>query len=1072
MSNNISATIDIDTNREHFLKWTVEKYHTEVDWDELYEDFERTATLVRSLVEACVDAGTLGSTEFMAICHAANLRLTKPKLQEYIRSFELDETMTATLVESVPESFGVVGGPTMSVSVETTEAEETLLAAFGTLLDQSASHEELLTAVDKIAAAETEGAKSGRITPVLSLLWPEVFPINNGRTRTVLTEFFGLSVNGSLENYRDEIPMYTAVRDQFGFRNHFRDLDRYCSWALKGDGADVSTWLAENEIEDRTVWQINAGVSDRGEPDKLWPLWKEHGICSIGWDAIDLSTLTDDEIEEHASQWDSGSVADYYTRFSRKIKPGQIVIAKSGYSILGIGVTTQGGYQFCDDFIETETGVHHPHVWPVEWVVTLDSAQNTSDWDLSPNLQSRTTLMRTRAFEQIRLLLSRKQPSLQSELATLEKLVAEPPVGSLPDSCKTEWTPSNEYDYERSFYWVNQTYGEELTGEYLRSTDTKWQRDLTVLEPGDVVFHYSNQSLQAWSIVVTASYRDEHDGTQHYFVDVDTERLEDPIPLSEVVGVLSQPDIKQGQSRYPIDKNGGVIQAYLCHLSPAAAEYLIDVTDANIHNQSFETQYFWINASKAHWDQKGDIEFYSTKNSDGNKWQNQDAFERARPGDKVLVYQLSPEKQIIGRAQIAKGLHEKDAEDGETSSTGITIEWVESIDGPSWKRVASDPELTECRVVEGNNSFVLTEITETEFERILELGELVTYTEFNEKLDASLDDVSVDRGGLYFPDEEWNRIQRRVVQALAAGNHVLLFGPPGTGKTKLARRICEQAVGDDQFELVTASADWSTFDTVGGYQTTADNELAFQPGVVLDRFHADKQGTPANEWLIIDELNRADIDKAFGSLFSALTGESVTLPFDGSDGEPIEILDASRKDEYVTPNSFFIPEDWRMLATMNTLDKTSLYEMSYAFMRRWAFIPVGIPEFPTDEDDDSTELAELVKQYVAAWNNGKTPESEEVYETIGRVWRTVNEARAIGPAIVEDIYEYVAATPEGDTPDYASPLIMYVFPQLEGLRRDELEQVLRDLEEIIDDTDELWTVARDFFQVDIRSDGE
>ena len=160
-----------------------------------------------------------------------------------------------------------------------------------------------------------------------------------------------------------------------------------------------------------------------------------------------------------------------------------------------------------------------------------------------------------------------------------------------------------------------------------------------------------------------------------------------------------------------------------------------------------------------------------------------------------------------------------------------------------------------------------------------------------------------------------------------------------------------------------------------------------------------------------------------------------------------------------------------MLATMNTLDKTSLYEMSYAFMRRWAFIPVGIPEFPVDGDDDGEALAALVKNYVAAWNDGETPEDDETYETIGRMWRAVNEVRAIGPAIVEDVYEHVVAAPGDDAPDYVSPLIMYVFPQLEGLRRDELEQVLSSLDDDIEDTDELWAVARDFFQVDVRRDG-
>jgi DNA polymerase III delta prime subunit len=356
---------------------------------------------------------------------------------------------------------------------------------------------------------------------------------------------------------------------------------------------------------------------------------------------------------------------------------------------------------------------------------------------------------------------------------------------------------------------------------------------------------------------------------------------------------------------------------------------------------------------------------------------------------------------------------------------------------------------------------------------IRELGDTKQFEDFADELSVPTEDITAERGNLYFRDEEWKRIKRRIEQALANGNHVLLFGPPGTGKTKLARQVCEATVGEDASELVTASADWSTFDTVGGYQTTASNTLEFKPGVVLDRFQSDDEVTPANEWLIIDELNRADIDKAFGSLFSALTGESVTLPFDDADGDPIEILDASRGHEEIGRNRFFIPEDWRMLATMNTLDKTSLYEMSYAFMRRWAFVPVGIPDLPAREDGDDSALESLVADYVAVWAaNGGVPEAHQHYETVGRIWRAVNEQRAIGPAIVEDIYEHVAAAPSTETADYVSPIIMYVFPQLEGLRRNELEQLIGALDEIVDDeTGELWTVARDFFQIDLQPGG-
>ena len=163
-----------------------------------------------------------------------------------------------------------------------------------------------------------------------------------------------------------------------------------------------------------------------------------------------------------------------------------------------------------------------------------------------------------------------------------------------------------------------------------------------------------------------------------------------------------------------------------------------------------------------------------------------------------------------------------------------------------------------------------------------------------------------------------------------------------------------------------------------------------------------------------------------------------------------------------------------MLATMNTLDKTSLYEMSYAFMRRWAFIPVGIPVFPEETDSDGDALAELVEEYVEVWAaDGSVPEDPQHYEPLGRIWRAVNQERAIGPAIVEDIYEHVASTQSGGDTDYVSPLIMYVFPQLEGLRRAELERLIAQLDAIVDDeTGELWRVARDFFQVDLHPGSE
>jgi MoxR-like ATPase len=48
---------------------------------------------------------------------------------------------------------------------------------------------------------------------------------------------------------------------------------------------------------------------------------------------------------------------------------------------------------------------------------------------------------------------------------------------------------------------------------------------------------------------------------------------------------------------------------------------------------------------------------------------------------------------------------------------------------------------------------------------------------------------------------------------------------------------------------------------------------------------------------------------------------------------------------------------------MNSYDKTSLYEMSYAFMRRFAFIHIGAPDIP----EERSKRENLVRKYAETW---------------------------------------------------------------------------------------------------------
>lgn len=315
--------------------------------------------------------------------------------------------------------------------------------------------------------------------------------------------------------------------------------------------------------------------------------------------------------------------------------------------------------------------------------------------------------------------------------------------------------------------------------------------------------------------------------------------------------------------------------------------------------------------------------------------------------------------------------------------------------------------------------------------------------------------------GLFFPKAERERIADAVNSAIASGKHVIFTGPPGTGKTELAENVCtalvERNVQFTDHQLSTATADWSTFDTVGGYmpREKGDGSLQFQPGQVLKRLLSGDHAR--NELLIIDEINRADIDKAFGQLFTVLSGQGVQLPFEDN-GKEIEILPSEEYDptDGLGTHQYVVPESWRLLATMNSYDKTSLYEMSYAFMRRFTFIRVGAP--PADE------IGSLLTRYVAEW--GVDPEPEEEH-AVADVWSRMNsEGREIGPAVVRDMLgmmEHGGGSLQART---TQAVVSYVLPQLEGIP--ERERIVRRLVESDHvDAEGLSEVAEEMLQISL-----
>ena len=199
----------------------------------------------------------------------------------------------------------------------------------------------------------------------------------------------------------------------------------------------------------------------------------------------------------------------------------------------------------------------------------------------------------------------------------------------------------------------------------------------------------------------------------------------------------------------------------------------------------------------------------------------------------------------------------------------------------------------------------------------------------------------IEEKGLYFGDDS---VLRNIIAGIIKGN-IILQGPPGTGKTTLAKIICD--VFEVAYTEATANSDWTTYDSIGGLQPSANDEghevIEGKNGYVVSSIlkccdlivkNENDNGTLQGNWLILDELNRCEIDKVFGDLFTAL----------GSDASETErVINLwYQKDE--NKKMVYIPNRYRIIGAMNNIDKNFVNDISQGLSRRFTFIDIMPPQ--------------------------------------------------------------------------------------------------------------------------------
>ena len=169
---------------------------------------------------------------------------------------------------------------------------------------------------------------------------------------------------------------------------------------------------------------------------------------------------------------------------------------------------------------------------------------------------------------------------------------------------------------------------------------------------------------------------------------------------------------------------------------------------------------------------------------------------------------------------------------------------------------------------------------------------------------------------------------------LVAGKNVIVVGPPGSGKTRIVKELCRDLVGNEtECDLYPGNPEWTSFDTIGGKDINGIFRPGFITNAIAESWRKIREGKPA--FLIIDELNRTNVDLAFAQFFTLLDVEHRrnTPLLRGS-----ELPEQFKDKDILIEDGLFVPYSFRVLATMNNYDRALLFKLGYALLRRFAIV--------------------------------------------------------------------------------------------------------------------------------------